>query len=617
MCRLGVYCFIPTENKKAFLDPPHLSSPVASPVRVLGADVAKMSSYSASSQYPPPSSGRPWSQLQNTKGVFPSRQRGRDDDEALPPERKGPANGLLARQGENLDRYRVVVLKSAPGHPLRRSSGHPEKEEEEEEALRFAGMPSGDAPQRPARRRDHAGGQSAWRTSSVVWSQPGRYVSGSRKDAHEAFAPRRSDVIQPGGFPPRGVTASAEKNPDASLFQRGPQPEKPTSSLADDRRRGTTSFFVKPSFLRRREDLGKPWHSPSVSEIERFERIPKYGGTVPAKEKDHAVHLPQNAARYPATLREHFPPHLAAYREKLWVDAVAPPAPATDRAGATTSRRPARPTPSERAGRLLGSRRSKWPASEAFAGVSPTNRGKSYGLKMANVYPPLSSKYSFGQRKVEPRTTAAPSAIGFPPRQNLERRLLKQPSHRVEGADTAARLSNGSAALQIFPELDRNALRFASTGPIPETGGPRRDEVPAFGTERNQRHRSRLFGTSASSTVRGGRVHVDPRGGPRAVAGNSPMVRRPQGELAGNATAPPTAAALPNLTKSGVGFSGSGVPLTTSPETTFQSQKSTQRDEDSSASEVFDDGTDKTLQEDLLELNYLRISTGNVSFKSI
>ncbi|XP_019713856.1 uncharacterized protein LOC109508367 isoform X2 [Hippocampus comes] len=619
----------------------HSPSARAGPVRVLGADVAKMSSYSASSQYPSPSSGRPSSQLQNTKGVFPSRQRDRDY-EAILPERKGPANGLLARQGENLDRqYRVVVLKSAPGHPLHQSSGHPEKEEEEEEALRFAGMPSGDAPQRLARRRDDAGGQSAWKTSSVVWSQPGRYASGSRKDADEpteAFVPRRANVIQPGGFPPRGVNASAEKNPDASLFQHGgPQPEKPTSSLADDGRRATKSFLVKPSFLRR-EDLGKPWHSPSVSEIEKFERIPKYSRTVSPKEKDHAVHLPRNAGRYPATLREHFPPHLAAqsYREKLWPDAVAPPAPATDTVGATTSRRPARPTPSERAGRLLGSKRSKWPASKAFA-----SRGKSYGLKMANVYPSLSSKYSFGQRKAEPRTTAAPSAIGFPRPQNLERRPLKQPSHRLEGANTAARPSNGSAALQVFRALDQNALQFASTSPIPETFGTERNETRSErrlatgptaardGSEGAGRRLveggSRLFGTSAgsssSSTVRGTRVHASLRGGPVAVAGNSPIVRRPkrpQGELAGNATATPTAAAaLPNLTKSGVGFSGSGVPLPTSPETTLQSQKNTQRDEESSASEVFDDGTDETLQEDLLELTYLRISTGNVSFKSI
>ncbi|XP_051913661.1 uncharacterized protein LOC127595813 [Hippocampus zosterae] len=484
----------------------------AGPVRVVGADVAKMSSYSASGQYPPPSSGRPWSQLQNTKGVFPSRQRG-GDYEAILPERKVPADGLLARQGDNLDRYRVVVLKSAPGHPLRRSSGHPEKEAAA--ALRFAGMPVGDAPQRLARRRDQAGGQSAWKTPSVVWSQPGRYVSGSREDADgptEAFTPRRANVIQP----------PAEENPDASLFQHGPQPEKPTWS--DDARRATKSVLVKSSFLRR-EDLGKAWRSPPMSELEEFGRIPKYSRTVSAEEKERAVHLPPNAGRHPATWREPFPPHSAAqsYREKLWVDAVAPPAPATDTVGATASGRPVRPTPWQRAGRFAASQRSKWPASKAFAGVPATGRGRSYGMKMANAYPPLSSKYTFGRRKVELRTTAAPSAI---------------------------------------------ALRFAGTSPIPQT----------FATERNERR------TTPARDGGTGRMYVALRGGPETVAGNSPIVRRPQ------------------------------VPLPTSPETTLQSPKNTENAEESSASEVFDH---ETLQEDLLELNYLRISMGNVSFKSI
>ncbi|XP_077357327.1 uncharacterized protein LOC144004185 [Festucalex cinctus] len=594
----------------------------ASPASVLGTDAVKASSYSPYNQDLPPSSGRQSSQLQNTN-IFHSRQTGQDY-KALHPEMAGPSNRLFVRQGKNLNQYPVVVLKSAPGHPLRQSSRNPEEEP------RFEDAPRLDAPKIPAGSGGQSGGQSAWQSSSFLSLQPGRYLTGSRK------YPRTSSGVRPGKFPLRRVTASEGKNTEVSVLKHGPQPEKLTSSLTNEEK--VRSFVFKPSFVRR-EDFGKPLNSLSVSKMEKDERVQKHSRTASAKEDDDTVHVAQNAGRYQAPSRLYFPRHFAAqsHKDKLSVSAIG--------LVAMTTRKPV-PRTSSRSMSKFG-----WPAPLAFANGSPSNKGKSYTFKMANVYPFLSSKYSFSPRKVEPQTTTASSTSEFQHPENLNRRLLRRPSNRVKGANTASRPSDKSAAQQNFG-LDQSGSQLASTSPIPETPPPqRRHDILAFGNERNGTQaerrtptgatadhvasegagprlvqgKSRLFGgASTSSTVLGRRVHNVHRTGPKGVSGNSPIIRltkRPESELVANAWTPHTPNAS-GFTKSGVRLSGTGLPVPTNeiaspdvhPDIDKDSKKLIQTDNKSSGSDVFDSGM---YEEDLFELNYLRISTVNVSFKSI
>ncbi|XP_077401416.1 uncharacterized protein LOC144035532 isoform X2 [Vanacampus margaritifer] len=592
----------------------------ASPVSVLGTDVMKASSNSPYSQYLLPSSGHQSSQLQNTN-YFRSRQRGQDY-KPFQPEMTGPANRLFVRQGKNLHQYPVVVLKSAPGHPLHQSSRNAKEEP------RFEEVPRLDAPKIPARMRGQSGVKSVWQTSSVL-------LTGGRKFADEsakAEVPRMSSGIRPGRFPLRRLTSSSEKTMEVSVFKHSPQPEKLTSSLANDKE--VQSFLFKPSFVRR-EEFGKPLNSLAVSKIETDERVPKYSRTMSAKEEDNA--------------RVYFPRHFAAQSHKDKHSAnVVPPVSAIGFMAVTT-RKPVHLTSSRSNSKLLGVKRSRWPGSLAFASDSPTNKGKSYTFKMANVYPALSSKYSFSRRKVEPRTTAASSTTEFRHPPKLDRRLLRQPSNQVKGANTAS--SSKSAVQQNFEGLDQNISQFASTSPIPETSLQHGNEVLAFGNEQNgtqterqtstgamagraasegtgrtlDEGKSRLFGTSTSSTVRGRRVHSAHRAGLNRVSENSPIIRLnkwPKSELMGNASTTQTlaTASFPNVTKLGVRFFSARVPVPNGENRSpfdIDKESKTIIKTNNESSDIFDSGTYETLLEDLLELNYLRISTGNVSFKSI
>ncbi|XP_061620084.1 uncharacterized protein LOC133472775 [Phyllopteryx taeniolatus] len=589
----------------------------ASPVRVLGADVMKTSSYSLYRQYVPSSSGRQSSQRQNPNNVFHSRQKSQDSKPFQPEER---------RQGENLDKYQVVILKSAPSHPFRQSSTNAE------EGSRFEDLSRVDAPKMPASTRDQSGVKTVRQSSSVLSAQPGRYLSGRRVDTDT------HNEIRPGRFPLRRPTALKEKNLDASVIKHTPQLEKLTSPLANGKK--VQSFLFKPSFVKP-EHFGKSMNSPAILRDER---------KVSTEEDDNAVDVAQNAARYRATSRLYWPRHFAAQSHKDAFSAHVLPPVAASRLVARTTRKPVPLTSSKAFGKSLGIQNSRRPASIAFANNSPPNKGKDYAFKMANVYPFLSSKYSFSRRQVGPRTTAALSTSGFRPPKKLDRRLLKQPSnHRVEGANAATRPSNKSAVQQIFESLERNISQVANTSAIPKTSLLHRNasggkEAPTFAVGQNEPQtetprgataghvgseglaegRSRLFSTSTSSTVRGRRVHAAHHAGPKRVAGNSPIIRlpkRPKGEPRANASTtrtPTTAAAVSDVTELGVRFSSTEVPVATRETSSRGATLGMENEnEKSSGSEVSDSGLNEAPQEDLLDLHYLRISMGNVSFKSI
>ncbi|XP_037117954.1 uncharacterized protein LOC119129058 [Syngnathus acus] len=530
----------------------------ASSVGVLRADVVK--TYSQSSQ------------PHNANNVFHSRHRGRDY-KPFQSEITGPTDRLFVRQGENLYRYPVVVLKSAPGHPL-----HPRSRNRKEDLRRGEEVPSGDAPKISARRGDPSEGQSVWQRLS----QPARYLTASRKEPTKADVPKMSDRIRPGRFPLRPVTASVEKNPHSSVFKHSNWREKSKKE---------ESLAFKPSFVSR-EDFGKPLRSSAVSKSEKDKSIPLYSWTMSAKDD-----AGRNAGRrYPVPSRVYLPARFSAQSHK---DALLPSGSA-----AMTTRKPLLSF------KQLVTGRSRRPASMASAGDSATNKGRSF--KAANIYPSLLSKYTFNRRRVEP--TAAPSATGFPYPQNLDRGQLKQPSNQVKGQ---ARPSEKSAAQQIFQGLNQNYTSPVANWPLRyrnqqnQTAG---GGVPK-GTERKLAEgKSRLFGTSTSSTARGRRVNTAHHAGPKRVAANWPIVRLPKGGAITTLT--PTAAP----TEPGVGFSSSEVPVPTGDDksrTTTLNGENVKTDRESNRSDVFDDGTNETLQEDLLELNYLRIATGNISFKSI
>ncbi|XP_061149235.1 uncharacterized protein LOC133163398 [Syngnathus typhle] len=481
-----------------------------------------------------------------------------------------PTDRLFVRQGENLYRYPVVVLKSAPGHPL-----HPRSRNRKEDLRRGEEVPSGDAPKTSARRGAPSEGQSVWQRLS----HPPRYLTASRKEPTEADVPKMPDGIRPGRFPLRPVTASVEKTPRSSVFKH--------SNWREESKKEESSAF-KPSFVAR-EDFGKPLRSPAASKFEKDKSIPLYSWTMSGKDD-----AGRNAGgRYPVPSRIYLPGPFAAQRHKD----------APSGSAAMTTRKPLLSF------KQLVTGRSRWPASEV-AGDSATNKGRSF--KAVNIYPSLLSKYTFNRRRVEP--TAAPSATGFPYPQNLDRGQLKQPSNQVKGQ---ARPSEKSAAQQIFQGLNQNYTSPVANWPLRYRnqqnqtaggGGPK-------GTERRLAEgKSRLFGTSTSSTARGRRVNTAHHAGPKRVAANWPIVRLPKGDAI--TTPAPTSAP----TEPGVGFSSSEVPAPTGADksrTTTLNGDNVKTDRESNRSDAFDDGTNETLQEDLLELNYLRIATGNISFKSI
>ncbi|XP_049615183.1 uncharacterized protein [Syngnathus scovelli] len=545
-----LFVFVPVCAAVAELSlSPRSRSAQASSVSVLRAGVAK--TYSQSSQ------------PHNANNVFHSRHRGRDY-KPFQSEITGPSDRLFVRQGENLYRYPVVVLKSAPGHPL-----HPRSRNRKEDLRRGEEVPSGDAPKISARRGDQSEGQSVWQRLS----QPARYLTASRKEPTEANVPKMSDGIRPGRFPLRPVTASVEKNPHSSVFKHSNWREKSKKE---------ESLAFKPSFVSR-EDFGKPLRSPAKFEMDKS--IPLYSWTMSAKE-DAGQNAPR---RYRVPSRVYLPGRFAAQSHK---DALLPSGSA-----AMTTRKPLLSF------KQLVTGRSRWPASM----VSATNTGRSF--KAVNIYPSLLSKYTFNRRRVEP--TAAPSATGFPYPQNLDG---GQPSNQVKGQ---ARPSEKSAAQQIFQGLNQNdtspvakwPLRYRNQQNQTAGGG---GGVPK-GTERRLAEgKSRLFGTSTSSTARGRRVNTAHHAGPKRVVANWPIVRLPKGDAITTLT--PTAAPTE------LGFSSSEVPVPTGDDksrTTTLNGENVKTDREANGSDVFDDGTNETLQEDLLELNYLRIATGNISFKSI
>ncbi|XP_061665219.1 uncharacterized protein LOC133494935 [Syngnathoides biaculeatus] len=563
-----------------------------SSVRVLGGDITKTSSYSPYGRDAASLSGRQPSRTQNANNVFHSRQNSRDY-ERFQAEARGPRNNPSVRRAENLNKYHVVVLKSAPGHPLRPSSRNPEEDSRV------------DAPKMPASTRAQSG------VKTVLSSQPGRYLSGRRADGDTL------NGIPPARFPLRRPNTFRVKNPDASVIEHGPQLEKPTSFPGSAKRIQSSPF--KPSFVRR-EDFGKSLNSLRVRETERGER------KVSTKEEDVA----RNAARYRATSRVFGPPQLAGQSRK---DALsrhgARPVFGSSLVPRTTGR-PVPPPSSKAFGKSLGVQSSRWPTSKAFADKPPLYKGKGYAFKMANVYPSLSSKYSFSRRQVEPQTTAAPSTSAFRLGEPDGGLLIQPSNYRVESGSAATRLSDESAVQQIFESLELNVSRAADASPIPQTSLLRRNasggkEVPPFGTGRKKPQtetvrgaaagrvvseglaegRSGPFGTSTSSTARGRRVHVARR------PGNSPIVRRPKAEPRTNASTAPmptVAAAVPDVTQLGLRFSSTEVPVGTTENPSRGAPRS-----ESSGSQVSGGG----LNEDLPELDYLRISMGNVSFKSL
>ncbi|XP_057711875.1 uncharacterized protein LOC130929024 isoform X2 [Corythoichthys intestinalis] len=485
------------------------SNSEASSQRVVGADVMKMSSYSPSGHNQRPSSGLQSSQ-QYSNIVFHSQS----------PEYK------LIQPDKNIRQYPVVILKSAPGHPLQRNR---------EEEPQFEAVSAVDAPKTPASRSNQSGPRTLWR-------QAGQYLN----ERHDGVQ-RMSSTSPPGRFQSR--------QPNTSVLRHSPSPR------ANDKT--GQSVFFKPSFVRR-EDFGKPLNSAAVSKKDK--RLEKY------TEKETVV----NAGRYQAASRFYLPANLAS------------------RLVATTTRKPVPQKPSESVRKSLWDKNSFWPASSGMSYNSLLNKRQGYTFKIANNNRAPLSKYSFSQRTVEPRTSAAPFLSGSP---------------HLEDHDAAVGRSNKSDIQQILPDQERNSSHLAFTSPVPRTRhrtGSDHKEIPV--SERVElklpEWTSRLFGTSTSSTVRGRRVNGVHRTGLKHVLTNSPIVRLPRRHT--STTLTPTATTLTYVTESEI------------PEllTTIEERQNIKPNDESSGSEVSDFWLNENL-EDSSELNYLRISTGNVTFKSL
>ncbi|XP_077445837.1 uncharacterized protein LOC144066282 [Stigmatopora argus] len=209
-----------------------------------------------------------------------------------------------------------------------------------------------------------------------------------------------------------------------------------------------------------------------------------------------------------------------------------------------------------------------------------------YRFKMTNENHAPLSKYSFGRRPVE--AASMESASG-------PRRLQNSYPDAVVGR------SDKPTVKQVLSEREQNLARWTFTSPDPRTK-PHPSQTAVRGVEEGPERtlpagRSRLFGASASSAVVGRPVDGVPRAGLERSVTNSPIVRLPRRHASTTPTERRTTTARPE-----------NVPVVRE----GQNLKT-----ESSGNQVSHIWTKENLEENKSELNYLRISTGNVTFESV
>nr|XP_061814959.1 uncharacterized protein LOC133605709 isoform X2 [Nerophis lumbriciformis] len=322
---------------------------------------------------------------------------------------------------------------------------------------------------------------------------------------------------------------------------------------------------------------------------------------------------------------------------------------------------------------------ANWASSMAFPGFSPANKGHTF--KITNIYPSLSSKYSFSQRRAFQSSRQNISTVSQQAR-ILDLSLLRgykenqtlgfSPFSTLKPAEVTKLSSNKSVVQQIFEGLEPSQLRHLSASTIPNqaqnesnskemqnekqraafsppslgfvvssaslrpVGGGKITEKGAGlrpnGTSRKlAERRARLLSTFTSSTVRGVRGHANDtkfKHFKMPAFENWPIVRRPKKPASRNVTLEsftsttqtPGTASFPNSLeelmqgRDNTSWDARGPTMQSeSNTTTWQMFNDT---EPLDMADSLETGSE-ALEEDLLELHYLQISTINTSFKSI
>ncbi|XP_061814859.1 uncharacterized protein [Nerophis lumbriciformis] len=322
---------------------------------------------------------------------------------------------------------------------------------------------------------------------------------------------------------------------------------------------------------------------------------------------------------------------------------------------------------------------ANWASSMAFPGFSPANKGHTF--KITNIYPSLSSKYSFSQRRAFQSSRQNISTVSQQAR-ILDLSLLRgykenqtlgfSPFSTLKPAEVTKLSSNKSLVQQIFEGLEPSQLRHLSASTIPNqaqnesnskemqnekqraafsppslgfvvssaslrpVGGGKITEKGAGlrpnGTSRKlAERRARLLSTFTSSTVRGVRGHANDtkfKHFKMPAFENWPIVRRPKKPASRNVTLEsftsttqtPGTASFPNSLeelmqgRDNTSWDARGPTMQSeSNTTTWQMFNDT---EPLDMADSLETGSE-ALEEDLLELHYLQISTINTSFKSI
>ncbi|XP_061922840.1 uncharacterized protein LOC133662730 isoform X1 [Entelurus aequoreus] len=576
--------------------PPARASPA---VRVRG---VKRSLYSA---YLSPSSGR-----QSSQGALSA------DSKA---DMSGSSNHLLPshpqHRGQSKSMYPAFIRRPAPfiaGHSSHQSSRNPTE----------------DAFEDASRVDTSRGGRTTWKTSS------GRYMSallstpagrhGGHKDTEELSPSERDASWRPNKF--------------QSFLFKDSQPPLVAISAQDD-----------PAYRPQDEEVKEysPYLVQSDSEEEHLSLLAAISGGVKG-----------------ASLGSLLPPvaHFHSSSKKSF------------KSDAMTTRRPVS------AENKWVFKHANWASSMAFPGFSPANKGHTF--KITNVYPSLSSKYSFSQRRAFPSGRQNTSTVSQQAR-ILDLSLLRgykenqtlgfSPFSTLKPAEvTKLSSSNKSVVQQIFEGLEPSQLRHLSASTIPNqaqnesnskemqnekqraafsppslgfvvssaslrpVGGAKITEKGAGlrpnGTSRKlAERRARLLSTFTSSTVRGVRVHANDtkfKHFKMPAFENWPIVRRPKKPASRNVTLEsftsttqtPGTASFPNSLeelmqgRDNTSWDARGP--------TMQSESNTTTWQMFNDTELLDmadslETESEALEEDLLELHYLQISTINTSFKSI
>nr|XP_057923954.1 uncharacterized protein LOC131125924 [Doryrhamphus excisus] len=611
----------------------------ASPVRV---QAVKRPLYSAYSSYLLPSPGR-----QSKQEALNLNSK---------PETSGPTDGFFSSvsqyRGQSQNMYPAFIRKQAPliaSQHSYQSSKNPTEDTYEDGS-----------------RRAQSGGRTVWQTLSRVSFQTGRYTTSSLPVPGGHYSdPKDTEELASSG----SQTDTWRPKKVHSFLFKNLQPSFVAQTLGTD-----------PAMANRRPDKGVRLYRPSLEQSNSNE--------------EHVALL--------APIQ-----HISGVGTGTPLQSVLPPVAHFQRSnatgGKTSSSSIAVPNRSISSSKGVF-KHSHWATSMAFPSFSPANKGQRHTFKITNVYPLLSSKYSFSQRRVTPvpvprNTTDPPSVSGSQQAKNQDHRFLRDykkkqglktlgfpPLSTFKPADVAKVASSyKSVVQQIFDGLEENLsqLRHPNISKTPnpkEQNETNRKEMqienqkaalssalsrvvasayitPAGGAtvaDKTARLRpngtlgkpverkARLLGSFTSNTVRGIRVGANyTKHSNIPIVQNSPIVRRPKkpgyasGTVSLESITPTTQTSTTELALSHDGPLATSSWLfegvmhsrdNTSQETTVGPNKEKEGDiktwppfNNTKLFNVSDslEAESEAREEDLLQLHYLRISTKNISFKSM